>query len=93
MSERNQQIRLGLFIFGAFLAIGALIIMFAKQPQWLQPSRAGYNIVFDNVTGIQRGTPVRRSGVKIGEVSDVDLIEAADENSTKRETRNGDVRK
>jgi phospholipid/cholesterol/gamma-HCH transport system substrate-binding protein len=79
MSERSQRIRLGLFLFGAFVVIAILIVLFAKQPEWILTSRTEYRAIFDNATGIQRGTPVRRSGVKIGEVTDIDLIEKADE--------------
>src|SRR5206468_1832517 len=35
--------------------------------------RNPYTIVFDDAPGVAPGTPVRRSGVKIGEVASVDL--------------------
>src|SRR5262249_56635830 len=34
-----------------------------------------YTILFDDATGIAQGTPVRRAGVRIGEVSKVELDE------------------
>ncbi|MFL5341992.1 MAG: MlaD family protein [Gemmataceae bacterium] len=74
MAERGQKVRLGLFALGALLAIAALIIMFGKKPTWLE-TRTRYTVIFENAPGIQNGTPVRRSGVKIGEVADLQIIE------------------
>jgi phospholipid/cholesterol/gamma-HCH transport system substrate-binding protein len=72
MNERAQRIRLGLFVLGAILALGTLVILFAKRPELLR-SRDRFYVQFSNAPNIQPGTPVRRSGVKIGEVDKVEL--------------------
>src|SRR5262245_20357459 len=72
MSERAQKIRLGLFVIGCLAAIGVLVILFAKQPEMLT-SRAPCVVSLENAPGVGPGTPVRRSGVKIGQVSGLEL--------------------
>jgi ABC-type transporter Mla subunit MlaD len=72
MNERAQRIRLGLFVLGAILALGTLVILFAKRPELLR-SRDHFFVTFTNAPNLQPGTPVRRSGVKIGEVDKVEL--------------------
>src|SRR5262245_17413198 len=72
MNERAQRVRLGLFVLGAILALGTLIVLFAKRPELLR-SRDRYFATFANAPNLQPGTQVRRSGVKIGEVDKVEL--------------------
>jgi ABC-type transporter Mla subunit MlaD len=72
MNEREQRIRLGLFVFVAMIALGTLVILFGKRPN-LWSSRERFTVVFSNAPNIQPGTPVRRSGIKIGEVDQVEL--------------------
>ena len=77
MADRGQRIRLGLFAVGAFVAIATLIIVFGKRPTWLE-TRTLYTVIFDNAPGILNGTPVRRSGVKIGEVDGLEIVESGE---------------
>ena len=76
MTDRGQKIRLGLFVFGALAALATLIVMFGKKPGAFFKDRVSYPAVFDNAPGIQKGTPLRRSGVNIGEVESVALEES-----------------
>ncbi|MFO1093410.1 MAG: MlaD family protein [Planctomycetaceae bacterium] len=74
MNERQLQFRVGLFVIVALLIGTALIIEFGDVHKYLQSS---YQIAihFDSTPGLQRGTPVRQSGIGIGKVSDVVLDE------------------
>src|SRR5947209_12528506 len=72
MSERRQRLRLGAFILVSLLLLAGLIILFGGVPDWFLPRNA-YSIRFVDAPGIGVGTPVRKSGVKVGEVSKVEL--------------------
>jgi ABC-type transporter Mla subunit MlaD len=73
MDQRKQRVRLGLFVAAAIVLLGGMILLFGGAPQRLFVSRNPYTIVFTDAPGISVGTPVRRSGVRIGEVSGVEL--------------------
>jgi ABC-type transporter Mla subunit MlaD len=72
MDVRQQRFRLGLFVIGASVLLGILAVFFGGTPR-VFVSRDHYTIVFTDAPGVGVGTPVRRSGVKIGEVTAVDL--------------------
>jgi len=72
MSEQAIRTRIGLFVVFALLLLGALIVMFSGLPALFTKSNR-YTLVLDNAAGVGVGTPVRRSGVKIGEVRNVEL--------------------
>ena len=62
-------------IMGAVvLAVAVLFIVFAYSSSQIQPME-GYNITakFDRIDGIIRGSDVKMSGVKIGNVTDITL--------------------
>ena len=72
MNEQNLRFRLGLFFLVMLLLLGGLILIFGGFPTLFESTNE-YTIVFTNAQGIAPGTPVRRSGVKIGEVRDLTL--------------------
>jgi phospholipid/cholesterol/gamma-HCH transport system substrate-binding protein len=72
MSERQQKYRLGLFVFGTLLLLAGLIFFFGGATRWFSKYNP-YTVIFTDAPGIAEGTPVRRSGVKVGEVSQVEL--------------------
>jgi phospholipid/cholesterol/gamma-HCH transport system substrate-binding protein len=72
MSERTQRFRLGLFVLVSLLLLGALVVMFGGAPGWFTRTNS-YTILFSDAPGVASGTPVRKSGVKVGEVSTVEL--------------------
>jgi len=72
MNEQAIRFRLGIFVLGALLLLGVLIILFGGYPTYFKPANS-FTVMFDNAPGISAGTPVRRSGVKIGEVRKVIL--------------------
>src|SRR5262245_5897205 len=82
MDQRQQRFRLGLFVLAAAVLLAVLIILFGGAPRLFAPS-AEYTIVFTDAPGVAVGTPVRRSGVKIGEVTAVELNDESGEVSVK----------
>jgi phospholipid/cholesterol/gamma-HCH transport system substrate-binding protein len=72
MNDQSIRFRIGIFVLGALLLLAVLIILFGGFPNYFKPTNS-YTIQFDNAPNIAPGTPVRRSGVKIGEVRRVEL--------------------
>lgn len=77
MNEQAIRFRVGVFVLGALILLGVLIVLFAGQPTFLR-SQNEYPIVLSDATGIGPGTPVRRAGVRIGEVKRLELDDARD---------------
>jgi ABC-type transporter Mla subunit MlaD len=74
MSNRGLRIRLGLFIAVACGLLGVMIVMFGSLPNMFRPSTS-YTVRFAEAPGLAPGAPVRRSGVRIGEVRSITLDE------------------
>jgi len=72
MDTRLQRFRLGMFVIGAFVLLAVLTVFFGGTPRVFM-SREHYTLLFKNAPGVSIGTPVRRSGIRIGEVTSVDL--------------------
>src|SRR6516165_2907009 len=72
MTDRSMRWGIGLFVLIALVLLGTLIVMFGSLPNYFKPSNL-YTIRFVDAPGVGAGTPVRRSGVRIGEVRDVTL--------------------
>ena len=70
--ERSR-FRLGLFVLTSAILLAVLILMFGGSAGRLFSRENKYVIPFDNAPGVTIGTPVRRSGVKIGSVTKVEL--------------------
>jgi phospholipid/cholesterol/gamma-HCH transport system substrate-binding protein len=74
MAERRLKLRLGLFVAATFVTLTGLVILFGSAPT-LFSNRTGYTVIFPEAPGISEGTPIRKSGVRIGEVTKLDLDE------------------
>jgi ABC-type transporter Mla subunit MlaD len=72
MNERTMRIRIGAFVLASLLLLAALITLFGSVPT-LFKRQHGYTVTFHDAPGISPGTPVRRSGVRIGQVSGIEL--------------------
>lgn len=72
MDLTTQRFRLGLFVVGAAILLAIMSVFFGGSPRLFQ-ARDRYVIVFDDAPGVVPGTPVRKSGVRIGEVEKVEL--------------------
>ncbi len=72
MAERGMRLKLGGFVAGTLAVLAALVVLFGGAPNLLS-NKAKYTVVFPEAPGIAQGTPIRKSGVRIGEVADLDL--------------------
>ncbi|HZZ80293.1 MAG TPA: MlaD family protein, partial [Gemmataceae bacterium] len=72
MNEQSIRFRFGIFVLAALILLAVLTILFGGFPNYFKHT-TDYTIVFANAPGIAPGTPVRRSGVRIGEVRSVTL--------------------
>ena len=72
MSEPRQRLALGIFVFFTLFIMAGLIVVFGSGKQWFS-SYNQYTLVFTDAPGISHGSPVRKSGVKVGQVSSIDL--------------------
>lgn len=72
MAERTLRLRLGLFMSASLIALAGLVVLFGGAPE-LFSSDAKYTILFPEAPGIGPGTPIRKSGVRIGKVLAVEL--------------------
>lgn len=72
MNEQGIKFRLGIFVLTALILLGVLIVLFERVPEYFI-RYIHYEVRFREAPGLEKGMPVRKSGVKIGEVSDYDL--------------------
>ncbi|MGE3804950.1 MAG: MlaD family protein [Gemmataceae bacterium] len=72
MNEQTLRFRVGVFVLGTLLLLGVLITLFGGMPRLFKRQDI-YYITFKDAAGVAPGTPVRRSGVRIGEVANVTL--------------------
>lgn len=74
MAERSAKLRLGVFMATALFGLAGLAVLFGGTPR-LFDNRATYTVMFGEAPGLAPGTPVRKSGVRVGEVTALDLDE------------------
>jgi ABC-type transporter Mla subunit MlaD len=67
-----MRLRLGLFVVAAASLLGVLVLMFGSLPTLFTRSTS-YVVRFVDAPGLTKGAPVRRSGVRIGTVSGIEL--------------------
>ncbi|MBI3408427.1 MAG: MCE family protein [Planctomycetes bacterium] len=75
MNDQAMRFRLGIFVLGALILLAVLITLFGGFPNYFKRVDS-YTIVFEDAQGLTPGTPVRRSGVRIGEVRKLQLDNA-----------------
>lgn len=72
MAEKQLRLRLGLFVAATLVVLAVLVILFGSAPR-LFSTKSAYTVLFPEAPGIGTGTPIRKSGVRIGEVTRIDL--------------------
>ncbi|GIW81127.1 MAG: hypothetical protein KatS3mg105_2934 [Gemmatales bacterium] len=72
MDDRQLRIRIGLFVLFMLVLLGVLVTLFGSFPDVFARQNK-YVVVFEDASGVGEGTPVRRSGVRVGEVSHLRL--------------------
>ncbi len=75
MNEQAIRFRIGIFVLATLILLAVLITLFGGFPNYFKRTDQ-YTIVFTNAPGVAAGTPVRRSGVRIGEVRAITLDNA-----------------
>lgn len=74
MSEQAMRFRMGLFVLLSLVLLGTLVVLFSAVPSIFKGGKI-YTIIFHDAPGVTEGMPVRRSGVRIGEVRSLRLDE------------------
>jgi ABC-type transporter Mla subunit MlaD len=72
MAERGLRLKLGLFVAGSLAVLAGLVVFFGRSPEFFS-TKVAYDILFPEAPGVAPGTPVRKSGVPIGQVTATDL--------------------
>ncbi len=72
MDERALQFRVGVLVVATVVIGVILILMFEELPASLGSHKTVY-VHFQSAPGVTVGTPVRKSGILIGRVTDVEL--------------------
>ncbi|MFM8735921.1 MAG: MlaD family protein [Pirellulales bacterium] len=74
MNDRVMQFRVGVVVLATAIITGILIVLFGDLPSLVQ---ANYplRMSFTDARGISDGTPVRKNGILVGRVTDVQLDE------------------
>lgn len=73
---RTLRLRLGAFVAVSLLLLAGLVVLFGRAPR-LFSTRSDYVVTFPEAPGVGQGTPVRKSGVRIGEVTGFELDEVS----------------
>ncbi|MDH4195809.1 MAG: MlaD family protein [Candidatus Aminicenantes bacterium] len=69
----RREVRIGIFIGGAFLIFAVLVFVIGNLSRFFQPG--GYPLVvhYDSVLGLDKSAAVRMVGIKVGYVRDIQL--------------------
>jgi len=67
MNERVMQFRIGMFVIVAGLVLTMMIVWFGESPALLR-DQVYLRVHFAEAPGVLEGVPVRKSGIRIGEV-------------------------
>lgn len=70
--ETRRNIRVGLLTVAALVVLAMAILTIGKRQQ-IFVNHTRYRTSFSNVTGLQRGSPVRLSGVDVGFIERIEL--------------------
>lgn len=65
--EQGMRFRLGVFVLGAMFLLATLILLLGEIPDWFK-GQVRYTVRLQTAPGLEQGSPVRMSGVRIGEV-------------------------
>lgn len=70
--EQTMKYRLGIFVLGAGILLAVLIVLFGEF-RGVFKGQIPYRLVASQAPGVVEGTPIRKSGIRIGEVTAIDL--------------------
>jgi phospholipid/cholesterol/gamma-HCH transport system substrate-binding protein len=72
MNDRLMEFRVGIVILATIFVLAILIVFFGELPTIARDQYTLF-VRFDEAPGVTVGTPVRKSGILIGRVNEVDL--------------------
>jgi ABC-type transporter Mla subunit MlaD len=72
MKDKAKRFWIGVFVLTSLVMLGSLIILFGTAPTLFKRT-THYVIIFPEAPNVGPGTPVRKAGVRIGEVQEVAL--------------------
>ncbi|MBR5710988.1 MAG: MCE family protein [Thermoguttaceae bacterium] len=79
MDDSNEttgmKFRLGLMIIFGFVILVTLIVIFSDWQSIFAGNRYKVNVLFQNAPGVKENTPIKQSGILIGRVRKVELVE------------------
>jgi phospholipid/cholesterol/gamma-HCH transport system substrate-binding protein len=67
------KVRLGLFVAGGFLIFALAIFLIGRQKNLFNPTFS-LSTTFNNVSGMQVGNNIRFSGINVGSIDDIEII-------------------
>lgn len=70
-----MQFRVGVVVLGTLIITAILLVIFGKLPSLIPGRYYTIRVYFDYANGVDKDTPVRKSGVLIGRVTDVRLTD------------------
>jgi phospholipid/cholesterol/gamma-HCH transport system substrate-binding protein len=76
-----SQLRVGITVIVASLTLGFLLFLMSGTSGWFTP-RITLRSYFDNAEGLRQGAPVRLSGVDIGNVTHIQIVNQPDKKLT-----------
>jgi phospholipid/cholesterol/gamma-HCH transport system substrate-binding protein len=72
MNERVMQFRIGMFVIVAGLVLTMLVVWFGESPSLFRDT-SYVTAYFPEAPGIAVGIPVRKSGIRVGEVAEIEF--------------------
>lgn len=75
MDTQHKEFRIGITVLAALVALVFLTIVFGKGPSMNLGDESSVKVRFQRAPGITRKSPVFKSGVQIGRVSKVELVD------------------
>jgi len=69
MDERVMQFRVGVMVLATLIIAAILVLLFGEMPRLVRGTYT-VHLVFREAPGVSEGTPIRKSGVLIGRVSE-----------------------
>src|SRR3954464_6008944 len=78
MNERVMQFRIGMFVIVAGLVLTMLVVWFGESPSIFR-DQAYVTVHYTEAPGVSEGIPVRKSGIRIGEVESIRFDERPDQ--------------
>src|SRR5918993_3132448 len=76
MNERVMQFRIGMFVIVAGLVLAMMLVWFGESPSLFR-DHVFVKVRYQDAPGVSEGIPVRKSGIRIGEVSAIAFDERA----------------